>query len=397
MGGEFGPRTSTYVTRICLIFSLSLVFIFAFPLSTAAADLRPIIREELSGVPTAPVEDYLGKLDEDVQRVMPRWDPEGWSEKGVGFSLPEFIKSLLQLAVKEVILNIRLLGQVIVLAAVCAVLHRLQAAWLTENVTDLAYGLTYLVVIGLAIGSFVTTLNLAKSTLETASGFLYAILPALFPLLVAAGGITTATVMHPLLMVGISMIVQVIRDYILPLAYLSGVLGLVGHLAEGFSLSRLSGLLRQVVISGLGLVMSIFLGVVTIQGLTASVADGVSLRTAKFVTGTFIPVVGGTLSDSMELAAGCSLLLKNGIGTFGALTVLLICLAPMLKIYAISLIYRFASAIAQPLGNERLSLALQDIANTLVLVFGILAIVGLLFFVGLAIVVGIGTIPAMLR
>jgi stage III sporulation protein AE len=99
----------------------------------------------------------------------------------------------------------------------------------------------------------------------------------------------------------------------------------------------------------------------------------------------------------MELAAGCSLLLKNGIGSFGAVVVLLICMVPMLKILAISLIYRFASAIVQPLGNERLSSALQDIANTFTLVFGAMAIVSLMFFIGLAIVVGIVASPGGMR
>ncbi|HEX2954314.1 MAG TPA: stage III sporulation protein AE [Bacillota bacterium] len=373
-----------------------LFLILARPLA-AAVDLTPILREEMSGVPTDPVQEYVNKLDQNIQNLLPHWDPEGWAKNGLGFGLADLIKGLLRIAVKEVFLNFKLLGQVIVLAAICAILHRLQTAWLSENVTDLAYSITYLVVIGLAIGSFVTTLNLAKSMLETASGFLYALLPALMPLFVAAGGVTTATVMHPLMVAGIGLIVQIVKDYMLPLAYLSGAISLVGHLAEGFSLSRLSGLIRQVVISGLGLLMSIFLGIVTIQGLTASVADGVSLRAAKYVTGNFVPVVGGTLSDSMELAAGCSLLLKNGIGSFGAVVVLLICMVPMLKILAISLIYRFASAIVQPLGNERLSSALQDIANTFTLVFGAMAIVSLMFFIGLAIVVGIVASPGGMR
>lgn len=377
------------VLGLCVFLSMA----FVEPL--AAVDLSPILREEMGGVPTDSVQDYLGRLDQNIQNLLPRWDPEGWALHGLGFGFADLMKGLLRIAVKEVFLNFKLLGQVIVLAAVCAILHHLQTAWLAENVADLAHGITYLVVIGLAIGSFVTTLNLAKSMLETASGFLYALLPALMPLIVAAGGLTTVTVVHPLMVTGIGLVVQIIKDYMLPLAYLSGAISLVGHLADGFSLSRLSSLIRQVVISGLGLMMSLFLGVVTIQGLTASVTDGVSLRAAKFVTGNFLPIVGGTLSDSMELAAGCSLLLKNGIGSFGAFVVLLICLVPMLKILAISLIYRFASAIVQPLGNERLSSALQDIANTFTLVFGAMAIVCLMFFIGLALIVGIVAVPGV--
>ena len=363
----------------------------------AASDHIPIVQDELSALPLNQVQDYLGRLDQDIKDLLPQWNPEQWAEKGLGFRFSQCMQGLIRIAAKEVFLNLRLLVQIMVLAAISSLLHRLQTAWISDNVTDLAFGLTYLVMAGLAVGSFVTTLSLARETLESVSIFLYALLPTIFSLLVAAGGLTTVTVLHPLLLAGVGLVVQAVRDYLLPLAYLSGVIGLVGHLAEGFSLSRLSSLLRQVVIGGLGLLMSVFLGIISIQGITTAVADGVSLRTAKYLTGTFVPVVGGALADSMELAAGCSLLLKNTLGTFGALVILFICLVPMIKIYVISLIYRLASALAQPLGNERLSLALQEIANTFVMVFGAVAIVGLMFFISLTILVGVGNISTMLR
>ena len=170
---------------------------------------------------------------------------------------------------------------------------------------------------------------------------------------------------------------------------------MAGHLAEGFPLSRLAGLVRTVVIGGLGLLMTIFLGVISIQGLGAAVSDGASLRTAKFLTGSFLPVVGGALADSMELAAGCSLVIKNALGTFGALVVLFVCLLPMVKIYAIAIIYRLASALVQPLGQERLSQALQEIANTL-LWSGALSIAGMMFYL-IDCIVTVGNSFTMLR
>jgi stage III sporulation protein AE len=384
-------RTKILAMLVCLMMFLTIAA------NARATDYTPIVQEELSALQLNQVQDYLGRLDQDIKNLLPQWNPEQWAKKGLGFRFPQCLQEILQIVAKEVLLNLRLLVQIIVLAAVSSLLHRLQVAWISENVTDLAFGLTYLVMAGLAVGSFVTTLSLARETLESVSTFIYALLPTVFSLLVAAGGLTTVTVLHPLLLAGTGLVIQAVRDYLLPLAYLSGVIGLVGHLAEGFSLSRLSSLLRQVVIGGLGLLMSIFLGIISIQGISAAVADGVSLRTAKYLTGTFIPVVGGALADSMELAAGCSLLLKNTLGTFGALVILLICLIPMIKIYIISLIYRLASALAQPLGNERLSLALQEIANTFVMVFGAVAIVGLMFFISLTILVGVGNISTMLR
>lgn len=387
------------MTKTCCSFLILIgLFLFVtFPGRADALDLTPVIREELDELPLAPLEDFLGRLDYDVQRLIPEWSPEDWAKNGIRFEFSRGLSGLLQIGIKEIILNLRLLIQILALAAVCAILQRMHSSWVDESVSGVAFGLTYLVMIGLAIGSFVKTLALAKDTLEAASSFILALLPTVFALMAAAGGLTTVSVMHPMLLAATSMIIQAVRDYMLPLSVMTGVLGLTGHLAEGFSLSRLAGLLRQIVIGGLGLIMTIFLGVVTVQGLTTAVADGVSIRTVKYLTGSFVPVVGGALADSMELAAGCSLLIKNALGTFGALAVLMICLVPMIKIFVISLTYRLASALVQPLGNERLSLALQEIANTFVLVFGALAVVGLMFFIALTILVGLGNLSVMLR
>ncbi|HOQ23206.1 MAG TPA: stage III sporulation protein AE [Bacillota bacterium] len=383
--------------RYVILFFLLIEAFFGHGRPATAYDLTPVIREELAVLPLEPVEDYLIRLDQDVQRLLPRWDPMAWAQNGVGFNPADGLKYLLSIGFKEVVLNFRLLIQIIALAGVCSVLHRLHTAWLSENVTDLAYAMTYLVIIGLAVGSFVTTLQLARETLDSAGSFLFAIMPLIFSLLMAAGGLGSAAVLHPMVFAGVTLIIHAIKDYLLPLIYIGGVIGLAGHLAEGFPLSRLAGLVRTVVIGGLGLLMTIFLGVISIQGLGAAVSDGVSLRTAKFLTGSFLPVVGGALADSMELAAGCSLVIKNALGTFGALVVLFVCLLPMVKIYAIAIIYRLASALVQPLGQERLSQALQEIANTFTLVFGALSIAGMMFFISLTVLVTVGNFSAMLR
>ena len=148
--------------RYVILFFLLIEAFFGHGRPATAYDLTPVIREELAVLPLEPVEDYLIRLDQDVQRLLPRWDPMAWAQNGVGFNPADGLKYLLSIGFKEVVLNFRLLIQIIALAGVCSVLHRLHTAWLSENVTDLAYAMTYLVFIGLAVGSFVTTLQLAR-------------------------------------------------------------------------------------------------------------------------------------------------------------------------------------------------------------------------------------------
>jgi stage III sporulation protein AE len=196
---------------------------------------------------------------------------------------------------------------------------------------------------------------------------------------------------------GIGLVVHLIKGLVLPVIYLSGTIGLVSRLAEGFTMAKMADLGRKLSIGLLGLFVTIFLGLVTVQGITVAVADGVSLRAARFITGNFLPLVGGAIADSIELAAGCSLLLKNALGAFGAVAAIIICIHPALKVLAVSLIYQIAAALIQPLNQERLAESLQEISGTIMVVFAAIAVTGLMIFLGLSILVGLGNITAMVR
>ena len=108
----------------------------------------------------------------------------------------------------------------------------------------------------------------------------------------------------------ISILATVIESTIFPLIYIAAILAIVSQLSSGVSISRLAGLIQEGSVVLLGLAISIFIGVIVVQGVAASVSDGVSLRTVKFLAGTFVPLVGKMLADTIDAVASCSLLLK---------------------------------------------------------------------------------------
>ena len=55
----------------------------------------------------------------------------------------------------------------------------------------------------------------------------------------------------------------------------------------------------------LGLFFTIFLGVISVQGASAAVTDGITLKTAKFITGNFIPVIGRMFTDATDTVIKC--------------------------------------------------------------------------------------------
>ena len=97
---------------------------------------------------------------------------------------------------------------------------------------------------------------------------------------------------------------------VLPLLMVTALIECVNYLSDQYKLSNLAGVLKQTGMVVLGLTLVIFIGVISIQSVVGSVADGITLRTAKYATATFIPVVGKMFADTVELVMGASLLIK---------------------------------------------------------------------------------------
>ncbi|MGI6066544.1 MAG: stage III sporulation protein AE [Bacillota bacterium] len=347
------------------------------------------------------IEKYVNKVDEEVKEHLPDLSIEklyqdakegriSWNPKDVFLGLVRFF-------FREILANSALLTRLIILAVAGAVLTNLQGTFDKGNISLLAHGVVYLVLITIALSSFSVAINTGKEAIENMSGFLYAVMPVLLTLLAAMGGVTSAALIQPVMVVILTLAITIIKTVIFPMIYFMVILNVVSHISPEFKVNRLAGLFKDLAIGLLGIVMTIFVGFLSLQGITGAVADGLTFKAAKFAAGVFIPVVGKSLADAMDTVIGTSLILKNGIGILGVIVIFIMCALPAVKIIAMSLMYRIVAAIIQPFGNSQLADALHGLANSLILVFAVVAAAGLMFFFVLSITVCSANISMMFR
>ncbi|HHY13446.1 MAG TPA: stage III sporulation protein AE [Thermoanaerobacterales bacterium] len=254
-----------------------------------------------------------------------------------------------------------------------------------------------LTLVGIIINSFTIALNLGRKTIDLMIDFLHSILPILISLLIASGGYTSAAILHPFILMTVSSIGTLIRDIVLPLVFLSAALQIVNNITDTLKVTRMSAFLKEVCVGLLGVFLSIFVGAVIIQGAGAAVADGISIRTVKFATKNFLPIVGGIFVDALDTVVGCSILLKSALGLFGTIIIFIICIFPILKIISLIFIFKVASAIVEPLGENKVVTCLNDMGNSLVLILVCVASVVMMLFIVITIIVGAGNMIIMMR
>lgn len=372
-----------FLSLVLMVFMLS---VLGKPhLTMASVGLPP---EVVEAVDLSELQEFLTTVDEDVKRYLPSLDLKSWGINGPEWDLRKIGKGIISFFFREIIFNYKLIGQLILLALALAVLENIKHAFEEDNISRLAFNLCFLVVMGIVLNCFRTNFAIARGTINEMTNFMYGITPVLFSIIAAGGGVATAAIVHPLLISSVGLIGGLITNLVFPLIMFTGIIGMVNHLVESFPVKKLARFFKFTANGILGTAMAIFIGIVTIRGFTASVADSLSLRTAKYFSSAFLPVVGGAISDTMEMAAGSAAVLKSGLGVYGLGLITLITVFPLIKILAVGLIFQLSGALIQPLGNNRLSDALQDVGDTTFHLFGAVTVVGLMFFITLAILVG---------
>jgi len=387
-------------TGLLLSMLLAVLGVLAWTGTAEASPVDGIVKEQAERLPTDRVEQYWTQLMKEYGGYFPEGKVPGFKDMlapGGGFGLSKIMKGLLRFFFHEVLVNGKLLATIVILAVFSMILETLQSAFEKKAVSKIGYAIVYMVLIVIAINSFNVAIGYAKSAISSMIQFMIAMVPLLLTLMASMGNVVSVTVLHPLIIFMINTMGTIIYFVVFPLLFFSVVLNIVSSLSDKYKVTQLAKLMQKGAVTILGSTVTIFLGVLSVQGMTGSVTDGVTLRTAKYITGNFVPVVGRLFTDASETVIGASLLVKNAIGLAGVVVIIFLCAFPAIKILTLALIYNVSAAIMQPLGDSPIIKCLQTIGTSMMYVFAALAAIGLLFFLAITIIITAGNAAVMVR
>ncbi len=229
-----------------------------------------------------------------------------------------------------------------------------------------------------------------KDTVSGMQSFASGIFPVLLTLMSMLGSIKSVGVYQPFMAVLSGFVLKLIVSIVLPIFIAITVFSVVGHLTKSVKLDRLTKLLKSVGTWALGLVFSIFVSLLTVQGVTGGVADKLTFNAAKFAMSSYVPILGGYLSDGFDIFAASTLLIKNTFGYVSVIVLIGWIALPVCKLIVFMFMLRLTSAIAQPLGDSRVSDMMNTIADSMSLL--ITALIGAAFMFFLILMLLISTV-----
>ncbi len=240
-----------------------------------------------------------------------------------------------------------------------------------------------LAVAAISVADVNSMLGLGRSTIEGITSFSNVLLPVIAAVTAATGAVTGAAVRQMAAVLFSNLLVNLIYKLLIPLLY--------GYLAASISFSalgnegikKIGGLLKWAVVTLLTTVMIAFIGYLSLSGVVSGSADAMAIKATKFAISSTIPVVGGILSDAAESILASAGVLKGSVGVFGAVTILGLCLVPLLRIAVHYLMYKLVGALSSVVGSGRVSALVDQIGSAFGMMMGMTGACCLLLLISL--------------
>ena len=306
-------------------------------------------------------------------------------------------KSILNAVTGEALESISVLVSILVIIIIHSILKSLSEGLENKGIAQITYYVQYILIVTLVMTNFVQILEMVKESIQSLVGFMNSLIPIMITLMITTGSIVSANLMQPIILFLITFIGNFITGIIIPFVLVSTALGVVSKISDRVQVDKLSKFFKTSVVWILGVVLTIFVGVVSIEGTLSSTVDGITAKTAKAAVSSFIPVVGKILGDAVDTVIGCSSILKNATGIVGIIILVGIAIIPVIKLTLMMAIYYLGSALCQPIADEKIVKLLEQMGDTFKTLLAIMCSISVMFIIGTTLVIKISNSGMMYR
>lgn len=306
------------------------------------------------------------------------------------FDSESFIRNITDLFMVEIRSAVLLGCEILLVCIITGLLTSMSNSFGNKTVSSLGTMICSFIIIALCIGSFYRTYESCCETMDIMTKTMEILLPIMIPLLISMGGISSGSIMDPVIIGSVTGFNFIMQHFVIPLVFLSAIFVLINSITEKDYVKKLSVFLRKAALFITGLTITIFSGITAIQGMVTKSADGILMNTARFSIDNFVPIIGGFAADSLDMVISCIGLIKNAVGIIGVITIISLLVIPVLKILAIAVIYKITAIAAEPVANKNISDGLNEIGTAAITMTVVLAAAAFMFLIFITVIMGMG-------
>ena len=345
------------------------LFIVLFAVPVYASDALGM-EEQLSA---SGAEALSGLLPDDANRLM---DEAGVGEFGAemldGFTVESMLSAVVDQAAKESATPLRSLGIVLGILLFTMLLDSTKDTFSGASLRGTYNAVAALAMMTAIVLPVVACIDRAAAVIEGAFVFTTAFVPVYAGVAIASGQVITGA-SYNAVMFSISEIISGgAGSLMIPVVKSSLALSLVSAITTKIKLAEIVNIIHKTIRWALTFCMTIFVGVLGLSTAVSGAGDSVAVKSTRFVLGSFVPVVGGALSDAYSSVLGYVRVLKASVGAFGIIAALCAFLPVILEAVLWLLCLNLCSAVGGIFENKAVESLMKAVCSAMQILLALL-------------------------
>lgn len=317
------------------------VFIITFLLSGFFANAE-ISVETVPG--SEKITEILDAVPEDTKELMEDFGiDEITPEKLLSLSFGDFLKFIWKSVSDFVVSPIKNAFLIVAITIMCALLGVLKSSFNNETLNHVFGVVATAMIVAIVSTNAVKCINNTCDTVSTYNDFMISYVPIYGAACAGAGNPATSSVYAAGMFLACEVISNVIASAIIPLTNIYLAICIVSGLNTNFGLDNLTQSIKKCAVWIFSLLMTLFVGIMSVQSVIAVGKDSLAIKTGRYIIGSFVPIVGSSLSEVFLSVQGCMKLLKNSIGIYAVIATAITFIPTLINL----LMWKFSLFISQ--------------------------------------------------
>ncbi|MCM1299630.1 MAG: stage III sporulation protein AE [Firmicutes bacterium] len=213
---------------------------------------------------------------------------------------------------------------------------------------------------GIICTGFGSVISAAKTAAQGLYSFLSVYIPAFGGIMAANGQTASATAYCGIITVAVELFSQTFTLIVIPLTSCIMGISVAGAVNPDLKINSFASMAQKAVNWILAFVMTVFAGLLSVQGFVGAAADSASMKAVKFTVSGTVPIVGGAVSDALLAVKGSIGVIKASTGSFGIIASAAVILPALISLGLYRLILILLSAVSDCFGTSQLTPLLKS-------------------------------------
>lgn len=369
-----------------IIFLIPLLILLCFPMNAYAQDndenftetdeYREIVDEISDAVSSGAGDEVNSILEEENISVEN-------SESISDISIWNIIEEIIGLFTESLKQPLSMLGKIIAICVLCSLAQSMMPV--NAGMLKVFRTISVLSSVTVIYDSIYSGFQMITDSLDRMSEFMLAYIPVFSSVSAAGGSVASGGSYYALTLVLCEIIAAVSNKILMPFLSIVLAVSLVAAINPELSFCGAASSIKKCVQWILGGLMTIFTGLLTIQSITGSAADSLAARTVKFTASSFIPIIGGAVSEAYSTVYGSLGVIRSGTGTIGIIIICIIVLKPILIILSVKFVITLGKIINEMFGQREIAEFLNSTNAVLSMGLSVLIAFSVIFIISTAV------------